>query len=39
MIGIVLGKIYDPDTDCWYLITRVSSKEMEQYEIDNDSFK
>jgi len=33
---LILGNIYDPDTDCQYVLLRVHSKDWEDYEKELD---
>jgi len=30
--AVVLGNIYDPDTDCQYVLLRVTSKDWEEFQ-------
>jgi hypothetical protein len=30
--GVEIGRWYDPDTDCWFVIYKFSSKEFDNYQ-------
>ncbi len=32
--ALIMGNIYDPDTDCQYVLLRVTSKDWDNYQQD-----
>jgi hypothetical protein len=33
---LILGSIYDPDLDCWYVVGRMSSEEHERWVLKSE---
>ena len=31
---LIMGNIYDPDTDCQYVLLRISAKDWDEYQTE-----
>ena len=34
--GVEIGKWYDPETDCWFVIYKFTAKEFDEYEKEGE---
>lgn len=34
--SLIMGNIYDPDTDCQYVLMRVPAKDWEDYTLEKE---
>lgn len=34
--GVEIGRFYDPETDCWFMIYKFTAKEIDKYIQESD---